>query len=190
MSQGILLGETNADEYGKYMLRIPAGFSEAEVFVMGSIEGYKRQEIRSSSTRYEEFEVDFSADQTSKKQQDILPIDSSETNEMETVIYFEFDEFNIPNEELSKLKKILKIINQSSVLFIVGHTDHVGSDTYNLTLSEKRAQAIKDWIIDFSGLNKNQCIITYKGESKVLNSGATSEERSKNRRVSVQVLNH
>ena len=81
-------------------------------------------------------------------------------------------------------------MNPSSVVYIVGHTDHVGSNQYNLELSEKRAQAVKDWIIDFSGLNENQCIITYKGESKVLNSGTTSKERSINRRVSVKLLNH
>ena len=190
MSQGILLGETNSDEYGKYMLRIPADFSEAEVFVTESNHGYGRQTISSTSKRYQEFEVDFSAEFEPQKKIEVLPIDSSETNKLETMIYFAFDEFDIKNDELSKLKKILKIINPSSVVYIVGHTDHVGSNQYNLELSENRAQAVKDWIIDFSGLNENQCIITYKGESKVLNSGTTSKERSINRRVSVKLLNH
>jgi outer membrane protein OmpA-like peptidoglycan-associated protein len=190
MSKGILLGETNSDEYGKYMLRIPAGFSEAEVFVIESIEGYKRQMISSSSIRYEEFEVDFSAEQKLQKKEEVLSIDSMETNELETVIYFEFDRFDMANDESSKLKKILEIMNPSSVVYIVGHTDHVGSNQYNIELSEKRAEAVKDWIIEFSGLNENQFIITFKGESKVLNSGTTSKERSKNRRVSVKVLNH
>ena len=110
--------------------------------------------------------------------------------EKKTMIYFAFDEFDIANDELSKLKKILKIINPSSIVYIVGHTDHVGPNQYNLELSEKRAQAVKNWIIDFSGLNENQFIITFKGESKLLNSGTTSKERSINRRVSVKLLNH
>ena len=190
MSKGALLGETDSDEYGKYMLIIPADFSEAEVFVAESNQGYERQSIRSTSVRYEEFEVDFSAEHIPQKHQEIIPIDSSETNKLETIIYFAFDEFDIANDELSKLKKILKLINPNSSVYIVGHTDHVGSNQYNLELSEKRAQAVKDWIIDFSGLNENQCIIAYKGESKVLNSGTTSKERSINRRVSVKLLNH
>jgi outer membrane protein OmpA-like peptidoglycan-associated protein len=184
------LGETYSDEYGKYMLRIPADFYEAEVFVSESIEGYERQSIRSTSTRYEEFEVDFSAEHTPQKQQEIVPFETEKTVQLETVMYFEFDEFDIATDEFVKLKKLLKSIDQSSVVFIVGHTDHLGSDGYNLTLSEKRAQAVKDWIVKFSGLNKNQFIITFKGESKVLNSGTTSKERSINRRVSVKLLNH
>ena len=190
MSQGILLGETNSDEYGKYMLRIPAGFNEAEVFVIDSSELYEHKNIVSESDRYEEFEVNFSADYIPEKQQESIPMDSSETNELETIIYFDFDEFDITNDELPKLKKILETINPSSIFVIVGHTDHVGSNQYNLELSEKRAQAVKDWIITFSGLNQNQFVITYKGESKVLNSGSTLEERSINRRVSVKLLNH
>lgn len=190
MSKGELLGETYSDEYGKYMLRVPAGFSEAEVFVTESNHRYERQSIRSTSTRYEEFEVDFSAEHIPQKQQEIVPFETAKTDQLETVIYFEFDEFDIATDEFVKLKKLLKSIDQSSVVFIVGHTDHLGSDGYNLTLSEKRAQAVKDWIVKFSGLNKNQFIITFKGESKVLNSGTTSEERSINRRVSVKLLNH
>ena len=55
---------------------------------------------------------------------------------MNAMIYFEFDQFDIPFDESFKLKRLLPSINQSSVIYIVGHTDHIGHHQYNLDLSE------------------------------------------------------
>jgi outer membrane protein OmpA-like peptidoglycan-associated protein len=106
------------------------------------------------------------------------------------MIYFEFDQFDIPLDEFFKLKSLLQSINQSSVIYIVGHTDHIGTNQYNLDLSEKRAIAVQNYITEFTGLNKNQFITRFNGERNVLNTSIKPEDRSINRRVSVRVMNH
>lgn len=195
MSEGDLIGETSSDEDGRYSITIPSNFSGVEVFVDDSEKRYHSQKIGSNSNRYEEFQIDFLAYHKTEVKQDsvsdqTVSVPSSEKDYLNTMIYFEFDQFEIPFDESFKLKRLLKSINQSSVIYIVGHTDHIGNNQYNLHLSKKRALAVQNYIAEFTGLNKNQFITRFKGESNVLNTGTTTEDRSINRRVSVKIMNH
>ena len=156
---------------------------------------YHSQKIVSNSNRYEEFKIDFLAYNKPQVKldtvpEDIVSVSSSEKDELNAMIYFEFDQFEIPFDESFKLKRLLQSINQSSVIYIVGHTDHLGTNQYNLDLSKKRALSVQNYIAEFTGLNKNQFITRFNGERNVLNTGATSEDRSMNRRVSVKIMNH
>jgi outer membrane protein OmpA-like peptidoglycan-associated protein len=56
--------------------------------------------------------------------------------------------------------------------------------------SNHRSLAVQDYIVEYTGLNKNQFVTRFKGESKLLNAGITPNERSMNRRVSVKIMNH
>lgn len=192
VSEGLILGTTYSDEYGRYSINVPSGFSIADVFVEGAEEQYQHYKITSKSKRYEEFKVDFFAFQKSQDEKDTtIEVPSSELEQhLSTMIYFEFDEFDLSFDELIKLKNLIQSINQSSVIYIVGHTDHTGTERYNLDLSRKRAIAVQDFIIEFTGLNKNQIILRFEGERNTLNKGDTLEERSLNRRVSVKIMNH
>jgi outer membrane protein OmpA-like peptidoglycan-associated protein len=190
LSGGLLLGETSSDEDGKYSLVISGSFSSAEVLVDGSLGTYQSQYIESESELYQEFEIDFSANHSTEEKVDTFSTSNEETDHLNSVIYFEFDQFDVPTNEVYKLKKILRSINQSSVIFIAGHTDHLGKNQYNFDLSKKRVIAVQDYIVEFSGLSKNQFVTKFEGERKVLNEGATSNQRSMNRRVTVKVMNH
>jgi outer membrane protein OmpA-like peptidoglycan-associated protein len=191
VSEGLILGTTYSDEYGRYSINVPSGFSIADVFVEGAEEQYQHYKITSKSKRYEEFKVDFFAFHKSQDEKDTtIEVPSSELEHLSTMIYFEFDEFDLSFDELIKLKNLIQSINQSSVIYIVGHTDHTGTERYNLDLSRKRAIAVQDFIIEFTGLNKNQIIMRFEGERNTLNKGDTLEERSLNRRVSVKIMNH
>ena len=190
MSEGVLMGETSSDENGRYAIIIPADFHDAEVFVDGSDVYYEPQKVASNSNRYDEFQIDFSANHEPQVEKDTIAAPSSEKDHLNTMIYFEFDQFDIPLDEFFKLKSLLQSINQSSVIYIVGHTDHIGTNQYNLDLSEKRAIAVQNYITEFTGLNKNQFITRFNGERNVLNTSIKPEDRSINRRVSVRVMNH
>ena len=45
----------------------------------------------------------------------------------------------------------------------VGHTDHLGLNQYNIDLSKSRALAVQDYIVEYTGLNKNQFVTRFKG---------------------------
>lgn len=66
---------------------------------------------------------------------------------------------------------------------IEGHTDNVGNDAYNKTLSEKRANSVRQYIIDKFGIDGSRLTAAGYGEEKPIASNDTEEGRQKNRRV-------
>ncbi|WP_315584304.1 OmpA family protein [Actinomyces viscosus] len=70
-------------------------------------------------------------------------------------------------------------------LTIVGHTDDVQDDAYNLALSEKRANAVKTRLEQITSLDKWQPSVSGKGESEPLIADTTPEARAANRRVEI-----
>ena len=100
-------------------------------------------------------------------------------------IYFEFDKSNITQEGAFELDKLVQVMknNDQLVIFAKSHTDRRGGDSYNLTLSERRAQATVQYVIS-KGIPAER--ISGKGfgetEPKVACDKCTEEEHSQNRR--------
>lgn len=100
-------------------------------------------------------------------------------------IYFEFDKSNITQEGAFELDKLIQVMknNDKLVIYAKSHTDRRGSDDYNLTLSERRAQATVQYVIS-KGIPAER--ISGKGfgetEPKVACDKCTEEEHSQNRR--------
>jgi len=67
---------------------------------------------------------------------------------------------------------------------VVGHTDSVGSETYNQQLSEKRARATADYLIS-QGVSSSQVSVEGRGESEPRASNSTADGRAQNRRVEI-----
>ena len=74
---------------------------------------------------------------------------------------------------------------EGGTLTIVGHTDDVQDDTYNQTLSEKRANTVKTRLEQLTSLDKWQTSVSGKGESEPKIKGTTDEARAANRRVEI-----
>jgi len=106
-------------------------------------------------------------------------------------VLFDFNRWNIRKEAEEKLKKVIEVIkvNKSVNVQIVGHTDSKGSESYNITLSLKRAEAVKKWIIDNSSLTSSSFKTIGYGEGKPIapnknpDGSDNSQGRQKNRRV-------
>ena len=100
-------------------------------------------------------------------------------------IYFEFDKSNITQEGAFELDKLVQVMknNDKLVIYAKSHTDRRGSDDYNMTLSERRAQATVQYVIS-KGIPAER--ISGKGfgesEPKVACDKCTEEEHSQNRR--------
>ena len=70
---------------------------------------------------------------------------------------------------------------------IQGHTDSIGADAYNLKLSQRRAESVREYLIS-DGVSADQLVAKGYGESQPIASNKTDEGRAKNRRVVMYVL--
>lgn len=93
---------------------------------------------------------------------------------------------NDAREYFDELANALKD-NPDLKLKLVGHTDNVGSDRFNLRLSIDRAKAIRDYIVE-RGVDASRVTVEGKGMREPLNGNATPEEQALNRRVEMTIL--
>jgi outer membrane protein OmpA-like peptidoglycan-associated protein len=87
---------------------------------------------------------------------------------------------------IDKLVKFLEKYQNRNVL-IEGHTDSVGSETYNLGLSHRRADAVRAALIS-KGISENRITAKGYGESRPVASNTTAAGRQQNRRVEIVIL--
>jgi len=107
------------------------------------------------------------------------------------LIVFEIGKSNLTNESrriLTRLAAMLVEINDGLELTIAGHTDSTGSDKFNLTLSDKRAKVVKDYLINL-GVPSNFIKTIGYGETKPKYPNSNSISRSMNRRVEFDFYN-
>ena len=103
--------------------------------------------------------------------------------------FFDFDKSVIKPEGKAKLDDLvgkIKDINLE-VIIAVGHTDSIGSDSYNQKLSVRRAEAVKAYLVS-KGIEKNRVYTEGKGEKQPVADNKTAEGRAKNRRVEIEVV--
>jgi outer membrane protein OmpA-like peptidoglycan-associated protein len=99
-------------------------------------------------------------------------------------ITFDTNKANIKPESETILKKVRESMeaNPKVTVIITGHTDNVGSDEYNRGLSQKRAQAVKDWLIK-NNISASRMKVIGKGETQPAATNDTKEGRAENRRI-------
>ncbi|MES2954979.1 MAG: OmpA family protein [Pseudomonadota bacterium] len=103
--------------------------------------------------------------------------------------FFDFDKSVLKPEGKAKLDDLvgkIKDINLE-VIIAVGHTDAVGSDSYNQKLSVRRSEAVKAYLVS-KGVEKNRVYTEGKGEKQPVADNKTGEGRAKNRRVEIEVV--
>lgn len=88
---------------------------------------------------------------------------------------------NQPLEQLRANKDSIRLI------IVEGHADHVGSDSFNQTLSELRAKAVRSVLLSELSLAENQIQARGFGESKPIASNETEDGRRQNRRVELKI---
>ncbi len=100
-------------------------------------------------------------------------------------ILFDVNSASIQPASFEILDKIGQILSENPglKLKIIGHTDSDGSATYNLKLSKKRADAIKEYFITNFNIDAKRLISIGRGEAEPVASNKTKEGKAKNRRV-------
>ncbi len=103
-------------------------------------------------------------------------------------LFFDLDEFTIRAESYPELNRMASIIKENNLsIEVLGHTDNTGSVEYNKTLSEKRATAVKEYLVS-QGIEAAKIAIRGFGETQPVASNDTEEGRGKNRRVEVRFV--
>ena len=102
----------------------------------------------------------------------------------ESIVNFAFDSANLSSDAKVNLDKLATVLinNPDTDINIYGYTDSKGADSYNLTLSEKRAMAVKNYLSQ-KGVASSRLISMGMGESSPVATNDTDMGRAKNRRV-------
>ena len=101
-----------------------------------------------------------------------------------STVYFGYDEYTVNPDSHGALDAVANYLKADSSLVITleGHCDVRGSTEYNLALGERRAQAVKDYLLTL-GVAENQLSSISYGEEKPASLGTSESDHSQNRRV-------
>lgn len=117
------------------------------------------------------------------------PLPLKEKVSIELKVEFDFDKAEIKsvyNEHLQKVANFL-ITYPEAAAVIDGHTDSTGTEEYNLKLSQKRAENVKQYLINNFSVNQSRLTSEGFGESKPVADNKTKDGRQKNRRVTAVI---
>ena len=118
----------------------------------------------------------------------LAPIEVGQTVRLNN-IFFESGKSTLLPESFPELNRVVTMMQGSSDMQIElsGHTDNVGSDAANLTLSQNRAQAVVDYL-GSKGIQATRLVAKGYGESDPVATNDSDQGRAKNRRVEFKVL--
>jgi len=102
------------------------------------------------------------------------------------ILFFENDSTKLTRESRDLFSDVIKNIKNrnSNEVYVVGHTDLVGTEGYNKELSSKRAGYIRDLLVS-SGIKPGALFVSYYGKSRPLVSTKDETPEPRNRRVEV-----
>ena len=124
-----------------------------------------------------------------KKDIDVVVVTQNNKEEVLQIIYFDFDKYKL--SQVSK-NTLINFLNKNktnlSKYIIYGHTDTKGTFNYNLDLSIKRAEVIRNILLN-QGISKKDISILGKGENELAVNTPDDTKHPANRRAEVKILN-
>jgi outer membrane protein OmpA-like peptidoglycan-associated protein len=105
------------------------------------------------------------------------------------MVHFDFDKNSIKKIYMPVLDQHAAYLNEHppSSVVVEGHTDSMGSDAYNQKLSERRANAVRDYLIQ-KGIASSRIQVAGFGEKRPIDDNKTAEGRAMNRRAELEVV--
>jgi len=105
-------------------------------------------------------------------------------------VNFDFNKATIRNADAAELQKAVDFVKKYSgyKISIEGHTDSIGSETYNQGLSERRAAAVKEHLLKHGVVDRARIKSAGYGKSKPIADNSTEKGRFENRRVEILIL--
>ncbi|GGJ79284.1 hypothetical protein GCM10009304_01460 [Pseudomonas matsuisoli] len=108
---------------------------------------------------------------------------------VELDVKFDFDKSVVKSESYGDIKSLADFMSQypQTTTVVEGHTDSVGTDAYNQRLSERRANAVRNVLVNQYGVGSNRVSSVGYGESRPVADNSTEQGRAVNRRVEAEV---
>jgi outer membrane protein OmpA-like peptidoglycan-associated protein len=168
LDSGVILEAGTFHSYGEKVVKIKNRFRSS----MMSVRGVRKQKPLPENSKV-----------MIRPESELSKEDSLLINRILNV-EFEFDSYSFSEESKKIIKNVFSILekNPDSFVEINGHTDNVGTDEYNLLLSERRARAVAVYLEEL-GVHRSRIKTTYFGEKLPIQSNSDETGRSRNRRV-------
>lgn len=166
---------------GEFLVSLPSGSSYAlNVSNQGYLFYSGNYTLGNSLTARDEYQVDIQ----------LSPIEVGGTIILNN-IFFESGSSSILNQSKPELNKVVELLNSNPKMRIEvgGHTDNIGNDLSNATLSEQRAKSVMNFLIE-KGIAATRIEANGFGKSKPVADNTTELGRSKNRRTEFKVLSN
>lgn len=179
LTDGSEAGIANSDPIdGSYKLILPYGKNYGISATSGGYYSISENVNLEKVSPYKEIKIDLY----------LTPIEIGEVVRLNNV-FFDFDKYDLKSESFPELDRVVKLLNDypNIEIELSGHTDNIGSDEYNLKLSENRANAVAEYLYS-KGIAKNRVIAIGFGKTKPVDTNDTEEGRQKNRRVEFKIL--
>lgn len=105
-------------------------------------------------------------------------------------IFFDFDKATLTKASLKELQKAVAFVKKypGAKIRVDGYTCNMGPEAYNLKLSERRANAVKDYLIKEAGVESSKITAFGHGEADPVADNRTRQGRKKNRRAEISIL--
>lgn len=116
-------------------------------------------------------------------------VEATDAVRVELDVKFDFDKSVVKEDSMADIQSLADFMKQypQTSTVVEGHTDSVGSDAYNQGLSERRANAVRDVLVNQYGVEGDRVSSVGYGESRPVADNETDEGRAVNRRVEAAV---
>ncbi|MBK9249379.1 MAG: OmpA family protein [Ignavibacteria bacterium] len=179
LETGKIIGEAISNpSTGDYTIALPSGSNYG--FIANALGFYPISENLDliKLSEYKEIQKDLN----------LAPIKKGEIIRLNN-LFFNFGKSNIRKESESELNRLFSLLQNSPNMKIEvsGHTDNIGNESSNISLSLDRATAIKEFLVT-KGIQVGRISVKGYGKSKPIAGNDTDEGRQKNRRVEFVIL--
>lgn len=165
---------------GDYMIVLPVGKLYSYFADKQGYYSVSNEVDLSEKTDYVEMNVDIKLVSVKSLEETAIKLNN---------IYFDFDKYELKPESFSEIERIYKFLtdNPGINVEISAYTDAIGSDEYNLNLSQMRAQSVVNFLVN-KGINADRMIAKGYGKSHPVANNDTEEGRALNRRVEMKII--
>lgn len=170
---GGVIGHQINDKNGRYAGAVVGALTGAAV---GNYMDKQQRELEQSL-----------ADELQNNQIAVTRIDDETLKlEVRSEASFDINSDRVNDDFRDSLKSLAKVIGEydQTAVHVIGHTDSTGSQSYNQSLSEKRATSVTRYF-SANGVDRTRMRFSGRGESMPIDANTTSSGRSRNRRVEV-----